>query len=588
MTTATASISEEVEDLCSHRTLQVARATRDALAASFRYRRLRLREIKLMRTIAIDDYEEAEALLKAADRQVREIKHILNSEGRGLFNAMVTAETLTILDRNALEAKILLPWPPQMLEFFMALHLKLVVTPKFMFMVASHGVNRYGAHTPDGPANNHIAGMPGFTPIQFNLYLSSLILPAITHIPLQGPSGPGKIQHGDYYHIDLDPTSYDTGASSNTNIGSGEQDFFYQGTYNALGTSFMPSSHDAHNYGIDLSSVDPPPAPLQNTGEYSQQAQPPFAVLLPPPPPNPANPTDRLRAATAMIQVTGQEGDVLATHQNHHGLSRAPSQDRLRTFTDSSIYSLSSRRVSSFGMLSRPPSSRFTSVYSASQQSVCDVDGADGAPKRCAPRGTHKKNIDAVCLAWYPEDVQEVLNQKARMAWKTTVCESLMHANAACNTNVEMTRDIETTFFIGENSEVSVDPAEHTSWKIGQLMKLKDQTNPSTFFMHEHDDKVNIPSMKSCITYKVFRDRSSDASPVKLFAGNYKTTPTHMYTLSAVAFTCALDHVATGRTHNSRHAISFTGMEYGPIYDTYYRGLLQGLQHDTIGPAFTN
>lgn len=29
-------------------------------------------------------------------------------------------------------------------------------------------------------------------------------------------------------------------------------------------------------------------------------------------------------------------------------------------------------------------------------------------------------------------------------------------------------------------------------------------------------------------------------------------------------------------------------MEYGPIYDAYYWGLLQGLQHDTIGPAFTN
>ncbi|KAI6022477.1 hypothetical protein BKA83DRAFT_4493801 [Pisolithus microcarpus] len=86
MTTATASISQEVEDLRSHRTLQLARATRDAFAAGVRYRHLRLREIELMRIMATDEYEEAEALLKAADRQIGEVKHILNCEGRGSFN----------------------------------------------------------------------------------------------------------------------------------------------------------------------------------------------------------------------------------------------------------------------------------------------------------------------------------------------------------------------------------------------------------------------------------------------------------------------------------------------------------------------
>lgn len=57
---------------------------------------------------------------------------------------------------------------------------------------------------------------------------------------------------------------------------------------------------------------------------------------------------------------------------------------------------------------------------------------------------------------------------------------------------VEYSETYAAQFFIGENSKVSVDPAEHTSWKIGQLMKLKDQTNPSTFFMHEHDDKGQV------------------------------------------------------------------------------------------------
>ncbi|KAI6100206.1 hypothetical protein F5141DRAFT_324555 [Pisolithus sp. B1] len=86
MTTTTASVSEEVEVLRSHRTLQVARATRNELAASVKYHRLRLQEIELMRTMVIDECEEAEALLKAADRQIGEIKHTLNCEGRGALN----------------------------------------------------------------------------------------------------------------------------------------------------------------------------------------------------------------------------------------------------------------------------------------------------------------------------------------------------------------------------------------------------------------------------------------------------------------------------------------------------------------------
>lgn len=89
MTTASASISEEVETLRSHRTLELARASREAFAAGVRYHRLRLREIELMRIMATDEYEEAEALLKAADRQIGEIRHILNCEGRGALNTSI-------------------------------------------------------------------------------------------------------------------------------------------------------------------------------------------------------------------------------------------------------------------------------------------------------------------------------------------------------------------------------------------------------------------------------------------------------------------------------------------------------------------
>ncbi|KAI5986597.1 hypothetical protein EDD15DRAFT_2199997 [Pisolithus albus] len=94
------------------------------------------------------------------------------------------------------------------------------------------------------------------------------------------------------------------------------------------------------------------------------------------------------------------------------------------------------------------------------------MDGADyvdTAPRRRAPRGMHKKKIDALCIAWYPKDVQEVLkyarhvlvhemilntgwlhDQKACTAWNTGLRESLMQANAAFKTNVESTNEIET------------------------------------------------------------------------------------------------------------------------------------------------
>ncbi|KAI6030265.1 hypothetical protein EDC04DRAFT_2898410 [Pisolithus marmoratus] len=86
---ATASVSEEVKVLRSQCRLQVAWATQDALAAGLRYQQLHLQEIKLMQTIAIDDCKEAEALLKAADHQVGEVKLALNCEGRGLLNPSI-------------------------------------------------------------------------------------------------------------------------------------------------------------------------------------------------------------------------------------------------------------------------------------------------------------------------------------------------------------------------------------------------------------------------------------------------------------------------------------------------------------------
>ncbi|KAI6030266.1 hypothetical protein EDC04DRAFT_2605343 [Pisolithus marmoratus] len=259
----------------------------------------------------------------------------------------------------------------------------------------------------------------------------------------------------------------------------------------------------------------PPPTPLQNTWEYSQlQPALPVPLVLPhlPPAPNPSDPASRLRAAAALIQVTGKEMDVLVTHQNHHGASGVPSQDRLQAFAEST--------------LSRDTSSVVTSAFGTSQ---LDKDSIGGAPKHCAPRSTHKKTINVLCLAWYPGEVQEVLkyvchtlvhemilnlgwlhNQKAHMTWKATVCESLMLPNTEFNT----------------------------------------------------------------------------ISLVKFFPNNYKMMPTPMYALSAGAFTCGLECIVTGRTHNSGQALPFTGSDYGILYNVYCEGLIQISQHNTFGPTF--
>ncbi|KAG6381598.1 hypothetical protein JVT61DRAFT_195 [Boletus reticuloceps] len=76
--------SREVEDLFSRRMLQLARASRGAFAAQLKYRRLRLQEIQVMHTIAVDERDEAETRLRTADAQIGEVRHILHTNGTAL------------------------------------------------------------------------------------------------------------------------------------------------------------------------------------------------------------------------------------------------------------------------------------------------------------------------------------------------------------------------------------------------------------------------------------------------------------------------------------------------------------------------
>jgi hypothetical protein len=76
--------SREVEDLESLRMLQLARASRHSFSAQVQYCRLRLQEIEVMRTIAMDECDAAEAALQRAESQVGELRHVLHSNGTAL------------------------------------------------------------------------------------------------------------------------------------------------------------------------------------------------------------------------------------------------------------------------------------------------------------------------------------------------------------------------------------------------------------------------------------------------------------------------------------------------------------------------
>ena len=83
-----------MERLHALRMLQLACATRDTFATHVQYQHLRVRELDIMHTIAVNQHEQAETFFKKAEWQVGEIKHILNDEGLGLLED-VTMYNLT-------------------------------------------------------------------------------------------------------------------------------------------------------------------------------------------------------------------------------------------------------------------------------------------------------------------------------------------------------------------------------------------------------------------------------------------------------------------------------------------------------------
>ncbi|KAI6002641.1 hypothetical protein F5J12DRAFT_783805 [Pisolithus orientalis] len=275
-------------------------------------------------------------------------------------------------------------------------------------------------------------------------------------------------------------------------------------------------------------------------------------ITLPQPPVMTA--TNRLQAAAAMIQVTGKEMDVLNIFKNP--------------------------------------------VIKSNFYPHFEPDGRS-APRHWAPCSTHKKNVNAVCLAWYREDVQEVLKYTCQalasemilnISWlhgqnTCTVWKSTVHGNVAMMKDIEMlilkalglvwSKAVEFSetyvmeFFRTNDIQLLADPPAYTLWKTLLLEKLKDQTDITNFFMHEHDNNGLIIRWFGNSIFKRFHTNfwyMQSVSPVKTFASSYKTMPTHMYALSAVAF---------------------TGSDYCPVFNAYYEGFIEALQNTAIGPAFT-
>lgn len=78
--------NSELEDLHAMRLLELVRASRATFTAHAKYQRLRLKELDIVRSMAIDECEEAESLLKEVEWQAGEVKNAVDQDGPGLLN----------------------------------------------------------------------------------------------------------------------------------------------------------------------------------------------------------------------------------------------------------------------------------------------------------------------------------------------------------------------------------------------------------------------------------------------------------------------------------------------------------------------
>ncbi|KAI6002199.1 hypothetical protein F5J12DRAFT_783959 [Pisolithus orientalis] len=259
-------------------------------------------------------------------------------------------------------------------------------------------------------------------------------------------------------------------------------------------------------------------------------------ITLPQPPAMTA--TNRLQAAAAMIQVTGQETDVLATHQRFIHLLH-----------------IIMMNVITQNIFKNP-------IIKSNFYPHFEPDGRS-APRHQPPCGTHKKNIDAVCLVWYREDTQEVLKY---------TCQVLAN-KMILNGDVAMTKDIEMLILkvLGLVWSKAIEFGK-TYVKTSLLEKLKDQTDIANFFMHEHDNNGLI---------------------IRWFGNSvFERFHTNFWYMQSVSQLKHLPAATRPCQHTCMHSlpwhtIQFTGLDYCPVFNVYYEGFIEALQNTAIGPAVT-
>ena len=76
----------EVNDLRSMCLLQLAQASHATFAACAKYQCLHLKELEIICSMAMDECEEADTLMKEVEWQASEVKHILDRKGFRLID----------------------------------------------------------------------------------------------------------------------------------------------------------------------------------------------------------------------------------------------------------------------------------------------------------------------------------------------------------------------------------------------------------------------------------------------------------------------------------------------------------------------
>ncbi|KAI9568508.1 hypothetical protein HD554DRAFT_2172293 [Boletus coccyginus] len=308
---------------------------------------------------------------------------------------------------------------------------------------------------------------------------------------------------------------------------------------------------------------------------------------------------EQLHAATAMIEVSGSQTDVLERSQQRRGASNLPSQQRLRTFAQP------------YPPVSLAASSTSASLYSTSQLSF--KAGFDAGIMH-GSRSQRDNKRDQVTNGWRHVSMHHP-HTDAHELWKDKVAESL---NLACVTlgHDQLPADscLEKKIVRGLSSfqsklaafaesfandylqdlylPISDQPLDDLQIRLEErVVQITDASVPSHFFLHKQNEEGGVERLFRHPTLEQFHIEcwyKRDVSPVNTFRSSYQTTLVCMLAFSAVALLCGLHRVSQGRCSNQRNTLKFSTENYAEHFDNYRNGILNGLQHESFGELLCN